>query len=45
MQWSAGPNAGFSPTAPWLPVAADFEFVNVEAESKDPRSMLSLHRR
>ena len=47
MQWTAGPNAGFCPAdvTPWLPVAADYRHVNVEAQRADPRSMLTLHRR
>jgi alpha-glucosidase len=47
MQWDAGPNAGFSPEGvePWLPVADDYETVNVEVQKDDPRSMLSLFRR
>ena len=45
MQWSAGPGAGFSAGEPWLPLAADYESVNVEAQQDDPRSMLTLHRR
>ena len=44
MQWSAAANAGFSEATPWLPVAADFAAVNVEAERDDPTSMLALHR-
>lgn len=47
MQWSAAPNAGFTMpgVAPWLPVAPDYQTVNVEAEQGDPRSMLTLHKR
>ena len=43
MQWSADPNAGFSPTPPWLPVSPDFTTTNVEAQLNDPASMRSLH--
>ena len=45
LQWSAGPHAGFSTAEPWLPVPDDYREVNVAAETEDPRSMLSLHRR
>jgi alpha-glucosidase len=45
MQWDAGPNAGFGPAEPWLPLADDCDRVNVEAERKDPRSVLSFYRR
>ena len=46
MQWDSSPNAGFCPpdVEPWLPVAADYEKVNVEAQREDPRSMLNLVR-
>jgi alpha-glucosidase len=46
MQWDAGPNAGFCPKGaePWLPVADDYEEVNVAAQKADPRSVLSLTR-
>ncbi len=48
MQWSAAPNAGFS--APdtanlWLPLADDYDRVNVERQRADPGSMLNLYRR
>jgi len=46
MQWSPGPNAGFSENAsPWLPVASDSAEVNVETELADPSSVLNLYRR
>ena len=45
MQWSAAANAGFTTGEPWLPVADDFERVNVEAQREDPTSMFTLHRR
>ena len=45
LQWDAGPNAGFSTADPWLPIAEDYQRVNVAVERDDPRSMLSLHRR
>jgi alpha-glucosidase len=45
MQWSAARNAGFTEGEPWLPIAADFETRNVDAELRDPTSMLSLSRR
>jgi alpha-glucosidase len=44
MQWDGTPNAGFSKAAPWLPVSADYETVNVVAERGDPTSTLSLYR-
>ncbi|HEX6983759.1 MAG TPA: alpha-amylase family glycosyl hydrolase, partial [Planctomycetaceae bacterium] len=45
MQWDSGPNAGFTPGEPWLPIAEDSREVNVEAQRDDPRSMLSFYRR
>ena len=49
MPWAppstAGPGAGFSSTEPWLPVGATAERLNVETQSRDPGSTLSLYRR
>ncbi|MEX2582751.1 MAG: alpha-amylase family glycosyl hydrolase, partial [Gemmatimonadota bacterium] len=45
MQWSTAPHAGFTTGEPWLPIAEDYEEVNVEVERDDPASMLTLHRR
>jgi alpha-glucosidase len=43
MQWNAAKNAGFTEGEPWLPIAEDYEKVNVEAERDDPDSMLTLY--
>jgi alpha-glucosidase len=45
MQWSAGPNAGFTSGEPWLPVADDYHKFNVETEKDDPGGMLNLYQR
>lgn len=45
MQWDASPNAGFTTGTPWLPLAPDYQTVNVTAEEDDPDSILTLHRR
>jgi alpha-glucosidase len=45
MQWDASRHAGFSRTAPWLPLAPDAKGRNVEAQRGDPASLLSLYRR
>ncbi len=45
MQWTSGPNAGFTTGTPWLPLADDYEMVNVADERNDFTSMLALHRR
>jgi alpha-glucosidase len=46
MQWNGGPHAGFCPpdVTPWLPVAIDYQQVNVAVEREAQRSMLSLTR-
>jgi alpha-glucosidase len=45
MQWSAHANAGFTTGTPWLPIADDYETVNVAHEGNNPHSMLTLHHR
>ena len=48
MQWRSAPNAGFSsPDTPqlWLPLAPDYQTVNVARQLEDPTSMLNLYRR
>jgi alpha-glucosidase len=44
LPWNGSPNAGFTTGEPWLPLNADWPARNVEAQRKDPYSMLSLHR-
>lgn len=45
LHWTSGHNAGFSAAArPWLPLAENYETHNVETESQDPASFLSLYR-
>lgn len=44
MQWTSGPNAGFSSGRPWLPLADDAATVNVQVEEADPESLLSFYR-
>ena len=46
MQWDASAHAGFTsgPTT-WLPIAANYAECNVENESNDPTSSLSLYRK
>ncbi len=45
MQWTPGPQAGFS-TNPhtWLPVAPDYKTVNVQTETAEPNSLLNWYR-
>jgi alpha-glucosidase len=46
MQWTSGPMAGFTDgDDTWLPLAPDYTERNVEMQSKDPDSHLSLYRR
>ncbi len=45
MQWNASPNAGFSQTAPWLPVAPSYKTHNVADEERDPLSVLTLYKK
>jgi len=45
MQWGAGRNAGFTTGTPWLPVPPNYVTVNVQAELKQPASLLQWYRR
>jgi alpha-glucosidase len=45
MQWSSAEHAGFSRSRPWLPIGHDYQHCNVEQQSRDPGSLLSLYRR
>ncbi len=48
MQWSAETNAGFSPEGgapPWLPLSADWQQTNAEAQLANPRSTLNFYCR
>ena len=45
MQWDAGPQAGFTTGAPWLPVNPNHVEINVAAQRDDPDSVLSWYRR
>jgi alpha-glucosidase len=45
MQWSEGENAGFSKTAPWLPVPPTAQTHNVADELKDPDSILNFYKK
>jgi glycosidase len=47
MQWTDGPQAGFSPDGSaelWLPLAENYRQVNVAAQLADPTSILNLYR-
>jgi len=46
MPWSSAPGAGFtSAPEPWLPLGGDWAVRNVEAQRRDPDSLLELYRR
>lgn len=44
MQWDSSLYAGFSDVEPWLPVAENYQAVNVEVETRDSTSILTLFR-
>jgi len=46
MQWSDGPNAGFSPSGvkTWLPIPPSYEQINVTSEGHEPDSMLHWYQ-
>ncbi|GAB3196540.1 alpha-glucosidase [Pontibacter aydingkolensis] len=44
MQWDNSKNAGFSSGEPWLPLADNYEEVNVAAQKEKEDSMILLHR-
>jgi len=45
MQWDSSANAGFTRATPWLPVPPSYQSHNVEAELKDPNSILRFYQR
>jgi oligo-1,6-glucosidase len=45
VQWTDGPNAGFTTGKPWFYVNPNYTSVNAEAEDKDPLSILNFYRR
>lgn len=45
MQWNKQKYAGFSEIKPWLPISPDYQQFNVETETKDPKSFLSLYKK
>ncbi|MGB8984891.1 MAG: alpha-amylase family glycosyl hydrolase [Anaerolineales bacterium] len=44
LQWSEQSNAGFTTGTPWRMPASDFMSKNIESQSADPNSLLSLYR-
>lgn len=45
MQWSSQPNAGFTTGHPWMKVNPDYTEINVEAQQKDPHSVLCYYKK
>ena len=45
MQWTDGPQAGFTDGTPWLPVNPNYVTVNAEAETADPDSVFNYYRK
>ena len=45
MQWTAGPNAGFTTGTPWMPVNENFGTINAEAALADPESVFHHYRK
>lgn len=45
MQWTAGPNAGFTEGEPWLAVNPNHVRINAEAQVADPDSVYHFYRR
>ncbi len=45
MQWDETAGAGFTRGTPWLPIATDADRTNVQAQLRDPDSLLNLYRR
>ncbi len=45
MQWTAGENAGFTTGTPWFHINPNYKEINVEAEEKDPNSLLNYYRK
>ncbi|MBN1891379.1 MAG: alpha-glucosidase [Clostridiales bacterium] len=45
MQWTSGKNAGFSTGTPWLGINGNHKQINVEAQEKDPNSVLAFYRK
>jgi oligo-1,6-glucosidase len=44
MQWDAGPNAGFTTGAPWLPVNPNHSWLNAQAQIEAPDSVFAHYR-
>ena len=45
MQWTDGPNAGFTTGKPWFYVNPNYSYINAETEDRDPLSILNFYKR
>ncbi|MBB3125806.1 oligo-1,6-glucosidase [Paenibacillus rhizosphaerae] len=45
MQWSAGPNAGFTTGTPWIRINPNYREINAEAAMGDPDSVFRYYQR
>lgn len=45
VQWSAEKNAGFTTGTPWIKVNENYKEINVEAQEKNPDSVLNYYRK
>lgn len=45
VQWTAGPQAGFTTGTPWLPVNPNYTEINAEAETADPNSVFHYYKK
>ncbi len=44
MQWNEEPSAGFTTGTPWFQVNPNYKKINVEAQQKDPHSILNFYK-
>lgn len=45
MHWTAGPNAGFTTGAPWIPLNPNYPRINAESQLGDPDSVYHFYRK
>lgn len=45
MQWDESPNAGFSPSRPWLPVNPNYIQINARQQMEDPDSIFQFYQK
>jgi alpha-amylase len=45
MQWTDGPNSGFTTGVPWQPVNSNFGQYNVQVQEQNPESLLNWYKR